>query len=62
LLQGPIEVLVPEPPDGARLRAVLATEPRLVAEITRAAATTMQLAPGMEVWASFKATGVTTFR
>jgi molybdate transport system ATP-binding protein len=62
VFHGPIEELVPEPPDGARLRAVLATEPRLVAEITRAAAVTLGLTPGMEVWASFKATGVTTFR
>jgi len=62
LFRGPIEELIPEPPDGARLRAVLRTEPRLVAEITRSAAEYLELAPGTEVWASFKATGVSTFR
>ena len=59
---GAIVELIPEPPDGQRLRVALATRPRLVAEITRAAAHGLGLAPGVEVWASFKATGVRTFR
>ena len=60
--RGAIQELIPEPPDGERLRVTLATRPRLVAEITRAAAEALGLAPGVDTWASFKATGVRTFR
>src|SRR5207247_2024492 len=38
VFRGTIEELIPEPPAGERLRVLLATEPRLVAEITRSAA------------------------
>jgi molybdate transport system ATP-binding protein len=61
-LRGAISEIVPEPSDGERLRVRVESTPRLVAEITRAAAEAMRLAPGDQVWASFKATGVTTFR
>lgn len=60
-LRGAISEIVPEPPDGERLRVRVESSPRLVAEVTRAAAESMGLAPGDQVWASFKATGVTTF-
>ena len=62
VFRGTIEELIPEPPAGERLRVLLATEPRLVAEITRSAAEALRLRPGMDVWASFKASGVVTFR
>ncbi len=59
---GPIEEIVPEPPDGERLRVVVASQPALVAEITRHAAESMGLEAGRPVYASFKATAVTTYR
>jgi molybdate transport system ATP-binding protein len=59
---GPIEEIVPEPPFGERLRVALATEPPLVAEITRHSAELLGLAPGKSVYASFKASAVTTYR
>ena len=61
VLHGAIVEMVPEPPDGERLRVSLATRPALVAEITRQAAESLGLAPGREVYASFKATGATTY-
>ena len=54
--------LVPEPPDGDRLRVTLGDHPLLVAEITRRAADAMALRPGLELFASFKASGATAFR
>ena len=59
---GPIEEIVPEPPYGERLRVALASQPPLVAEVTRHAAERLELAPGKSVYASFKATAVTTYR
>ncbi len=41
---------------------VIASTPALVAEVTRGSAETLALAPGRRVYATFKATGVTTFR
>ena len=61
-LAGAIEEIVPEPPAGERLRVSLATRPPLVAEVTRAAAQAMNLAPGVVVYAAFKASGVRTYR
>jgi molybdate transport system ATP-binding protein len=55
---GAIEELVPEPPDGALVRVALATAPRLTAEVTREAVRELGLAPGVRVFASFKASGV----
>jgi molybdopterin-binding protein len=60
VLRGPVLDVIAEPPYGERLRVSLATRPPLVAEVTPSAARELGLAPGREVWASFKATAVTT--
>ena len=62
VFEGAVDELTPEPPNGERLRVRVASRPALVAEITRASAESMALAPGMTVHASFKATGATVFR
>jgi molybdopterin-binding protein len=62
VLSGRVVELVPEPPLGERCRVVLASEPPLVAEITREAAAALGLAEGVLVHAAFKATGVQVFR
>jgi molybdate transport system ATP-binding protein len=59
---GVIDELTPEPPAGERVRIRIASRPPLVAEVTRASAEAMGLAPGIAVYASFKATGATVFR
>lgn len=59
---GPISELVPEPPNGERVRVALATHPPLVAEVTERAVTQLGLREGLQVTAMFKATGVTVFR
>ena len=59
---GSILELIPEPPDGERVRVVLGTRPALVAEVTREAVAGLGLAEGMTVHASFKATGVRAYR
>jgi len=59
---GPVEELTPEPPQGERVRVRIASRPPLVAEVTRASAAAMGLAPGVPVHASFKATGARVFR
>ena len=55
---GTIEELVPEPPAGELVRVSLATNPPLLAEVTRQSVQTLGLKPGMQVFASFKAAGV----
>ena len=62
VLEGPILELTPEPPSGERIRVVLGTRPPLVAEVTREAVAALSLREGMTVYASFKATGVRTYR
>lgn len=62
VFRGPIRELVPEPPHGERLRVVLDTSPRLVAEVTAAGARALALAPGAVVHASFKATAIRAYR
>ena len=62
VFEGVVDELTPEPPAGERLRVRIASQPPLVAEVTRASAESMGLAPGMTVYASFKATGATVFR
>jgi molybdate transport system ATP-binding protein len=62
VFEGPIAEMVPEPPFGERLRVSLATEPPLVAEVTRHSAEALELQPGQRVYASFKATAVVTYR
>jgi molybdopterin-binding protein len=59
---GPILELAPEPPSGERIRVVLGTRPTLVAEVTREAAERLALREGLTVHASFKATGIRTYR
>ena len=57
-LRGRVEELIPEPPSGERVRVMLSTRPPLAAEITRHSAELLGLRPGVEVFASFKATGI----
>ncbi|MGH7581560.1 MAG: ABC transporter ATP-binding protein [Gemmatimonadales bacterium] len=59
---GPILELAPEPPSGERVRVVLGTRPPLVAEVTREAVEQLSLSEGKTVYASFKATGIRTYR
>ena len=59
---GTVTEMLPEPPNGDRVRVALDTHPPLVAELTHAAAERMALAAGAVVHASFKATGVRVFR
>ena len=61
ILRGSVVEIQLEPPRGDRVRVRVATRPPLVAELTRAAADRLALAPGTEIWASFKATGVRLF-
>ena len=61
VFRGPIIELVPEPPAGERVRVVLGTRPVLVAEVTREAVASLALREGVEVFAGFKATGVTLY-
>jgi len=58
VVRAPIEELAPEPPRGDHVRVRLAGTPPLTAQVTRAAVEALSLAPGRQVWASFKATGV----
>jgi molybdate transport system ATP-binding protein len=62
VLAGTIEEIVPEPPLGERMRVSLATTPPLVAEVARSSVERLDLAPGVPVHASFKATAVVTYR
>jgi molybdate transport system ATP-binding protein len=61
LYRGPVLEMVPEPPLGERVRVVLGTRPHLVAEVTRSAVIQLALAEGVEVYASFKATGAVAY-
>jgi molybdate transport system ATP-binding protein len=62
IFHGPILELVPEPPGGARIRVALATRPPLLADVTREAVASLGLREGLEVYATFKATGVRAYR
>lgn len=59
---GPVTEMVPEPPNGERVRVALGTEPPLVAEVTQRAVTALGLEDGALVYAAFKATGVVPYR
>jgi molybdate transport system ATP-binding protein len=59
---GPVTELVPEPPNGERVRVALSTEPPLVAEVTQRAVNALGLEEGALVYAAFKATGVVPYR
>lgn len=61
VFRGPVIEMVPEPPFGERVRVVLGTRPPLVAEVTQAAVDRLGLAVGTQVYASFKATAVSTY-
>jgi molybdate transport system ATP-binding protein len=61
VFRGPVVEIVPEPPFGERVRVVLGTRPPLVAEVTQAAVDRLGLAVGTQVYASFKATAVSTY-
>ena len=62
VFEGTIEELVPEPPAGETVRVMLATRPPLAAEVTRTSSEALGLSPGVRVFASFKATGVSVIR
>jgi len=62
VFHGPIEEIVPEPPYGERVRVAIASQPPLVAEVTRHSVETMGLAVGLPVYGSFKASVVVTYR
>jgi molybdate transport system ATP-binding protein len=61
VFQGVIEEVVPEPPSGERVRVSIASPVRLVAEVTRHAVASLDLRPGQQVFAAFKASGVEVF-
>lgn len=62
VFMGSIVQLIPEPPLGERIRAVLETRPPLVAEITARAVGTLGLREGQTVYAAFKATAARAYR
>ncbi len=62
LFRGAVVELIPEPPFGERVRVVLDTHPRLVAEVTRHATASLGLVVGREVYAGLKATALVTYR
>jgi molybdate transport system ATP-binding protein len=59
---GPVTEMIPEPPNGERVRVALGTEPPLVAEVTQRAVHALGLEDGALVYAAFKATGVVPYR
>ena len=59
---GTVAEIIPEPPNGERVRVALTTDPPLVAEVTEQAVVTLDLKEGTPVFASFKATGIEVFR
>jgi molybdate transport system ATP-binding protein len=59
---GPVKEIIPEPPNGFRVRVALGTHPPLVAEVTRPAVEALGLREGMMIYAAFKATGVVPYR
>jgi molybdate transport system ATP-binding protein len=62
VFRGPIVEIAPEPPYGDRVRVVVDCQPALVAEITAHAVEAMSLRPGVEVYASFKASAARAYR
>jgi molybdate transport system ATP-binding protein len=59
---GSVRELIPEPPNGERVRVTLQTHPPLVAEVTSQAVVTLGLREDEPVWATFKATGVACYQ
>ena len=58
---GPVLEMIPEPPNGERVRVTLRTHPPLVAEVTSQAVIALALREDESVWATFKATGVACY-
>jgi molybdate transport system ATP-binding protein len=58
VFEGPVREILPEGPEGERIRVVLGTRPGLVAEVTREGLAALGLEEGIRVFAAFKATGV----
>ena len=61
IFHGEVVEVVPQPPDGERVRVVLRTRPPLVTEVTRAAAAALNLKAGAWIHAGFKATGTSVY-
>ena len=59
---GSISEIIPEPPNGERVRVAVMTHPPLVAEVTRQAVASLGLSEGSQVYATFKATGVVPYK
>jgi molybdate transport system ATP-binding protein len=58
VLRGPVTELLAEGAGGEQVRVRLGTRPALTAEITRRSAEALGLSPGLEVYASFKASAM----
>lgn len=61
VFSGPISEILPEPPYGERVRVVIGPAPVFVAEVTAAAAVSLGLAVGKNVYGSFKASSVVAY-
>ena len=61
IFHGEVAEVVPQPPDGERVRVVLRTRPPLVTEVTQAAAAALNLRAGAWIHAGFKATGTSVY-
>ncbi|HZH40944.1 MAG TPA: ABC transporter ATP-binding protein [Gemmatimonadales bacterium] len=61
IFHGEVTEVVPQPPDGERVRVVLRTRPPLVTEVTHAAAAALNLRAGAWIHAGFKATGTSVY-
>lgn len=61
IFHGEVTEVVPQPPDGERVRVVLRTRPALVTEVTRAAVEALGLKTGVWIHAGFKATGTSVY-
>ena len=62
VFRGRVIEIAPEPPRGERVRVALATEPPLVAEVTRKALEDLGVTEGSEVYAAFKATALEPYQ
>jgi molybdate transport system ATP-binding protein len=62
VFRGRVTEIVPEPPRGERVRVALATEPPLVAEVTRQALEALGVVEGTDVFAAFKATALAPYQ
>jgi len=58
VFEGEVVEIIPEPPAGERVRVVLNSRPRLVAEVTPDGLAGLSLDEGIRVYAAFKAAGV----